>query len=318
MNAIQQHINNLFQELPETNEIKRIKNDLYLNALDRYDELLAQGKSESEALGTLIIEIGDRDVLLESLDYDQENDLKNYSLNTLEEAKHFIQANNLEASKIGLGILLILVGAGLVATSSTFNLAELGVILLLLLVAGAVGLFIHSGLRLESIDNNLQNDTTFYLTEEDYRVVEEQFFLFKDRERYRIPLGVMLCIVAVIPLIYFSFLNNELLMERYGVIILTTIVGIGVYQFVKYGVTQSAYEKILNIGEYSVDERQFQQKVEPIAGIYWLVITLIYLTWSFITGNWHISWIIWPIAGVLWAIIVMILKMMDDRDNIYN
>ena len=78
-----------------------------------------------------------------------------------------------------------------------------------------------------------------------------------------------------------------------------------------------AYEKILNIGEYSVDERKFQQKIEPIAGIYWLVITLVYFIWNFTTMAWHQSWIIWPIAGVLWAIISLILKALEDRNGRY-
>lgn len=42
MKAIEQHIDYMFQDLPETKEIKRIKDDLYLNALNRYEELTAQ------------------------------------------------------------------------------------------------------------------------------------------------------------------------------------------------------------------------------------------------------------------------------------
>lgn len=319
MKAIQQHIDYLFDDLPDTKEIKRIKNDLYLNATDRYEELISQGKTESEALGTIIMEIGDRDVLLESMSYNQEKDLKDYSTNTLEDARYYIASNSQEANKIGLGVLMILVGAGLVATASTFNLEILGVIVLLLLVALAVGLFINSGLVLEAVNQDLNSaDNAFYMTEEDYRVVETHFRDFKTQERFRIPVGVMLCILAVIPILFFSFLDNELLIERYGVLLLTTAVGVGVFQFIKYGMIQSAYEKVLSIGEYSVEERQFQQKVEPIAGIYWTIITFIYLGWSFLTMAWHISWIIWPIAGAAWGVIAMVLKMKSDREKTYR
>src|SRR5699024_9758573 len=109
MNAVEQHIENMFRYFPETEEIKRIKNDLYQNAQDRYDELVALGKTESEALGTIIIEIGERDVLLEELGYDQEQDLMDYSFHTLAEAENYIMFTNRESMKIGLGILLILV-----------------------------------------------------------------------------------------------------------------------------------------------------------------------------------------------------------------
>lgn len=315
MNAIEQHIDYLFQNIPETEEIKRIKNDLLLNAMDRFDELLADGKTESEALGTIIIEMGELDELLESLGYDQHQDLNDYSTNTLQEANYLIEAYDLESNKIAMGILMIMLGAGLIPTLGTFQLAEIGVILLLVLVAAAVGLFIQSGLKLESLEKSLEDEEDiFYLTDEDYQIVEDQFRHFKESERYRIPLGVMLCIASAVPLIFLAFLGQELLIERYGILLLLIMVGIGVYQFVKYGMVESAYEKALSIGEYSVAERRFQEKIEPIAVIFWMVITVVYLAWSFFTGVWHISWIIWPLAGFLWGIISVLVKMISDKD----
>lgn len=316
MDAIQQHIDYLFQELPETEEIKRIKNDLYLNATDRYEELLSEGKTESEALGTIIIEMGDLDVLLESMDYDREEDLQNYSLNTLDEARSYVALNSQEASKIGMGVLVILVGAGFVPMAGTFNIAEIGVILLLGLIALAVGLFINSGLKLEAMEKSVRGeDRVFYMTKEDYNQVEEEFVLFKEKERYRIPIGVMLCILSVMPLIFFAFLENDLLVERYGVVLLMLTVGVGVYQFIKYGMVHSAYEKVLSIGEYSEEERNFQQTIEPISGIYWSVVTLVYLAWSFITMNWGFTWIIWPIAAGVWGIITLIVKQRNNQSG---
>lgn len=316
MNAIEQHINYLFQNIPETEEIKRIKNDLLLNAMDRFDELLADGKTESEALGTIIIEMGELDELLESLGYDQHQDLNDYSTNTLQEANYLIEAYDLESNKIAMGILMIMLGAGLIPTLGTFQLAEIGVILLLVLVAAAVGLFIQSGLKLESLEKSLEDEEDiFYLTDEDYQIVEDQFRHFKESERYRIPLGVMLCIASAVPLIFLAFLGQELLIERYGILLLLIMVGIGVYQFVKYGMVESAYEKALSIGEYSVAERRYQEKIEPIATIYWIVITVVYLAWSFLTGAWHISWTIWPLAGLLWGIISVLVKMIFDKDR---
>ena len=314
MKAIQQHINFLFQDLPETNEIKRIKNDLYLNAVDRFDELRREGSSESEALGTVIIEMGDREELLESLAYDQETDLREHSIHSLSEARHLIGSYDFEANKIGLGVFLILLGAGLIATLETFNLAGFGVMILLIFVAIAVGMFIHAGLSLEALEKSIQStNNAFYLTDDDYEMVEEQYNLFQEESRFRIPVGVMLCIVSVIPIVFFGILENELLVQRYGVILLVVAVGIGVFQFIKYGMNETAYEKVLNLGEYSMEERQIQQKLEPISGVYWMVITVIYLAWSFLSMDWHFTWIIWPIAAALWALITLIVKMMTTH-----
>lgn len=315
MEAIQQHINFLFQDLPETKEIKRIKNDLYLNAVDRFEELRGEGRTESEALGTLIIEMGDREDLLESLAYDQETDLREHSIHSLSEARYLIGSYNFEANKIGLGVFLILLSAGLIATLETFNLAGIGVMILLVFVAVAVGMFIHAGLSLEALEKSLQStDSAFYLTEDDYEIVEEQYDLFQEESRFRIPIGVMLCIVSVIPIVFFGILENELLVQRYGVMLLMIAVGVGVFQFIKYGMNETAFEKVLNLGEYSIEERQIQQKLEPFSGVYWMVITVIYLAWSFLSMAWHFTWIIWPIAGALWALITLIVKMMNSRE----
>ena len=316
MNAIEQHIKYLFQDLPETDEIKRIKNDLHLNAMDRFDELIANGKAESEALGTIIIEMGDRDDLLQGFGYNQDQDLRDYSTNTLTEAKYIIEAYRDESNKIALGILMILVGAGLIPTLDTFNLVSIGIVLLLVFVALAVGLFIYGGMRLESVEESLHDeDKEFYLTDEDYRIVEDQYRDFKESNRFRIPLGVMLSIASAVPIILFGFYGSDFLIERYGVLLLVTLVGLGVYQFVKYGMVDTAYQKVLNLGEYSIEELQFQKKMEPAAGIYWMVVTAGYLGWSFITMDWGYTWIVWPIAGITWGIISMVLKVMSKQDR---
>lgn len=314
MNAIQQHIDIMFKDLPETNEIKRIKNDIYLNAMDRYDELRAQGKSDSEALGTIIIEIGERDVLLEEFGYDKDQDLHQYSVSTLEDVRNYLAVYKNESTKIASGVLLILLGAGATPTLDTFNLARIGVILLILSVAIAVGLFIMSGFRLDELENRMADeDVLFYLADDDYWTVESSYRDFQERERYRVPVGVMLCILAVIPIIMLQFFGNEILVQRYGVFLMLFMVGLGIFNFIKYGMGTSAYQKVLNIGEYSVEEKQFQKRIEPIAGIYWLIVTLIYFVWSFVMMAWHVSWIIWPIAGVLWSIVSLLIKYFFDE-----
>src|SRR5690606_42043861 len=41
--------------------------------------------------------------------------------------------------------------------------------------------------------------------------------------------------------------------------------------------------------------------VRMVAAIYWPVATAIYLGWSFLSGDWDVTWVVWPIAGVLYA-----------------
>ena len=35
--------------------------------------------------------------------------------------------------------------------------------------------------------------------------------------------------------------------------------------------------------------------------MYWPVAAAVCLAWSFLSGDWGITWVVWPIAGVLYA-----------------
>lgn len=228
----------------------------------------------------------------------------------IKEGRKFIDLYKKESRRIGRAIVYILISVGLISTFDVFNLAELAVLLMFLVVALSVSMLIMAGMR---IDGALEDGSEVFLTDEAYFTFQNEFKTFKEKEAYRIALGVALCILSVVPLLLFDFLNNENLVEVVGVLLLLALVGLGVYQFIRYGMTYSAYERILNVGEYTKENLEYERRIEPFAGIYWLLMVLIYLTWSFITMDWHITWIMWPIAGVLWAIIALLIRVFSNE-----
>ncbi len=64
---IQQHIDHLFSGASTDSRIMEIKNEILLNTVDRYHDLLAEGKNENEAYANAISSIGDIKELLASL-----------------------------------------------------------------------------------------------------------------------------------------------------------------------------------------------------------------------------------------------------------
>ena len=60
---IKQHIDALFSTAPDVNRINDLKNEIYLNTLDRYRDLLAEGKTEEEAENAqlIILSVGEDD-----------------------------------------------------------------------------------------------------------------------------------------------------------------------------------------------------------------------------------------------------------------
>ena len=55
------------------------------------------------------------------------------------------------------------------------------------------------------------------------------------------------------------------------------------------------------------------QMSETVGTVYWLVATAVYLCWSFMTKDWHISWVVWPIAGILFVAAETICDLLIDK-----
>ena len=73
-------------------------------------------------------------------------------------------------------------------------------------------------------------------------------------------------------------------------------------------------QRLLKTGDFS---KKGKNKIkETIESCYWLLATAIYLGWSFISGDWHITWVVWPVAGVLSMILELVLNLVFDKETI--
>ena len=88
--------------------------------------------------------------------------------------------------------------------------------------------------------------------------------------------------------------------------------------FIVAGVRWASMQKLLREGEYSKEGKKKSQMSETVGTVYWLVATAVYLCWSFITKNWHITWVVWPIAGILFVVVELICNLVIDRQDEIN
>lgn len=180
-------------------------------------------------------------------------------------------------------------------------------ILLLVLVAIAVYLFVNYGLR-ESHMQHLEKE----IFETEYGVPE---MVRERREQYEstftrnIAIGVVLCILSVIPTIMAGVMEVEDYMSGISVGLLLIIVSIGVNILIRAGMIKSSYDTLLQKGEYTIEEKHLKKKTDAFSGAYCCLMVAIYLGWSFWTNNWKFTWIIWPVAGVLYAAVLGMVKM---------
>ena len=168
MEIIKNYLDNVFQALPQTQEILNLKAELLTNMNDKYDELKALGKTENEAIGIVISEFGNIDELLKEMNINITPNTKP-SLEkamgptvSLDGAKDFINLKRKSARFIGLGVALILLGVATLIGSLALIKGQIilgqvnsnskdmfPIIMLFLFIVPAVGLFIYSGLQLE-------------------------------------------------------------------------------------------------------------------------------------------------------------------------
>lgn len=191
------------------------------------------------------------------------------------------------------------------------TLVGFSLVFLLVLVAIAVYLFVNYGIRDASMQH-LEKESF----ETEYGVsgmVRERRKQYEPAFTRNIAIGVVLCILSVIPAIMAGVMEADDSTSGISVGILLIIVSIGVNILIRAGMIKSSYDTLLQEGEYTKEEKHLKKKTDDFSGAYWCFVVVIYLGWSFWTNNWKMTWIIWPVAGVLYAAVLGIVKMIIDN-----
>lgn len=304
METIKNYLENMFASFPKTGEIEKIKNDLLATMEDKYNELKASGKTENEAIGVVISEFGNIDELVKELGINPTVPAVSEDLPiiTREEAETFIHDQKYFSKFIAAGVWLCIIGAAsflLVGSMATTELIEaLAFVPLLILVAIAVGLFIYAGIHLDKY-KYMEKEFALDYGVEDY--VKMQKENFRSTFTVGIAIGVMLCIISPIFLFVISAIEDSDLFGGIALFVLLFLVSFAVYGFIRVGMPMDAYHKLLQEEDYAREKKQSNKLISVVAAIVWPVITAAYLLWSFLTGDWHITWLIWPIAGILFG-----------------
>lgn len=191
------------------------------------------------------------------------------------------------------------------------TLVGFSLVFLLVLVAIAVYLFVNYGIRDASMQH-LEKESF----ETEYGVsgmVRERRKQYEPAFTRNIAIGVVLCILSVIPAIMAGVMEADDSTSGMSVGILLIIVSIGVNILIPAGMIKSSYDTLLQEGEYTKEEKHLKKKTDDFSGAYWCFVVATYLGWSFWTNNWKMTWIIWPVAGVLYAAVLGIVKMIIDN-----
>ena len=85
------------------------------------------------------------------------------------------------------------------------------------------------------------------------------------------------------------------------VALLLILAGTGVYLLVDGCVVRGSFDRLLREGDFTAEGIERERSSERLGGVYWPVVVAAYLLWSFLSGGWHYTWVIWPAAALLFA-----------------
>lgn len=238
---------------------------------------------------------------------------------SLEQANEYLELVRRLSGKVALGVSLcvlspipiILLGAWSDGSAREGFAAGLGVILLLALVALGLLLLIPAGLRLEEYE---------YLEKEEFTlgygaagVLEQKRADYAPDFRRRIARGVVMCVLAVMPLFGAVMLEAGDFWMAAMVCLLLAIVAVACNGLVDAAMVWDSMDKLLQQGDYTAENKRINRKVGWFAGSYWCVTVAIFLAVSLSQDSWKTSWIIFPVAGVLFAALYTALRAWAQR-----
>jgi len=327
METIRNYLENMFLNLPRTSAVMKAKMELGQMMEDKYNELIASGKSDNEAVGIVISEFGNLQELAEDLgiyEYVKPKQIKPEKMLTMEQVKQYISDRISASVKIAIAVFLCIASPTLVIfanmAGSAANMNEdvamaIGIFLFFLFLIIAIGIFIFTG---------ISNKRWDYIKYEPLQMdFSTESFIRQQMENYRalyailIAVGVILCVASVVPAAVIGTLDsgNEFMDNLSGALVLF-IVAIGVMFLIIAGVRQRAYELLLHLNGHQRSYYRGKTRMErKIKSVYWPTIVCIYLMISFLSFHWEFTWIIWPIAAVLSRIISITCGDDEDFDD---
>ena len=266
-----------------------------------------------------------KDEIEEAEHIDSSDDTPSLRRVSMEEANAFLSVKLRTAKTIAYAAFLCIVSPiallilGAISESTVGVLNEniaggIGMIVLIILVAIAAVMFISSGSKTAPFA---------YLEKEKFEteygvsgMVKERKAQYKDLHTKHNIAGACLCVTALIPLFVGAIIDAD--NDLFLTIMLSLsflIAGVGVICFIKTGIIWASYEKLLQEGEYSKENKEKPSFSGAIYTAYWVIATAVYLGYSLSSNNWGQSWIIWVVAGVIFPAVIAITNAFEKKSK---
>ena len=247
---------------------------------------------------------------------------------TQEEARRYLQLQTAAIPKTTLGVALCvwspiaLIGLPVLRLTLNWGFPEeicsgIGLCVLLVMVAAGVALLLTASGKLREFEylerEPIETDNG---AREQALHMQREMASFCTRQN---TIGVVLCILSVLPL--FALVCVPGVPDGYyslAVCALLLLVGIACLLLVRMGSMRGAFDKLLEQGDYTRENKAKSRFVGAVSAAYWLVVTAAFLFYTFGpkgNGQPQYSWFIWAIAGVLYGALMAALSVYRKKSK---
>ena len=263
MNAIRNYLDNMFRNLPNTEEVRRAKSELLQMMEDKYEELIAEGKTENEAVGIVISEFGNLDELADSLGISEavtENPAEDKPMLSLDRVKDYLSMISTKSilTPLGVALCILSVVSPILADILPVDLNIVGAGGLFAIIAVAVGLFIFSGIKGKEFAEVKNKECSLSIEGAEY--VRNERKSFKHSYGLMSSFGIGLCILSFInPIIIdkIPYVNSNI-----GAAMMFVFVALGVFLITSSNIKMNGYDRLLALNESGKMSEEFVPKSE--------------------------------------------------------
>ena len=261
MNAIKNYLDNMFRNLPNTEEVRRAKSELLQMMEDKYEELISEGKTENEAVGIVISEFGNLDELAESLGIQEavtENPDEDKPMLSMDRVKEYLAMMSKRSiiTPLAIGLCIFSVAFNILAEAIGLPEEFFGVSLMFVSIAAAVGLFIYSGSMYRQFAEVKKKECSLSIESAEY--VRNERKHFKHSYGLMSSFGIGLCILSVLNPIIFDkipYVSSDL-----GAVMFFAFVAVGVFLITSANTKMDGYDRLLQLNEAGKMSEEFVPK----------------------------------------------------------
>ena len=228
---------------------------------------------------------------------------------SLDEANEYLEVRKRSSWQIAIATFLcflssipLIVLGGLSDIPST-GISErvasiVGLTVLFTLIACAVPFFIYSAIKNGKYEF-LDDGDSFELEYGVSGIVSERKKAFSGIYIACNIISVVLCVLSVVPLIITGFFDNEIA-SIVALAVMIFVVGIAIFILISVHVRKGSMDRLLKESDFQKKEEKGSKLSEVVDTVFWCIIIASYFAWSFLTGAWNISWVVFVIGVMLY------------------